>query len=272
MSSAKNVKIHPSAIVAPSAELAEGVEIGPYSIIGPNVRIGRMTRISNAVVVEGKTTIGERCLIHTGACLGTAAQVKKEIPFDTFLKIGNDNVIREYVTMNPAIFENQSTVIGDRNFFMIGCHVAHDCRIGSDIVIANTVALAGHVTVEDRVVMGGSAAVHQFTRIGTLSIVGGLSKVIMDVPPYSMCDGHPARFYGLNAIGLRRAGYSAERMKKVKDALKILLSSLKRAQALEDLKARFKDDADVGHLIEFAKNSKRGLCRRVLRSHDDVVE
>ena len=186
------MKIHPAAIVDKKAKLADDVEVGPYALIGPNVEIGRSVTIAGHAVVDGYTSIGEGTRIFTGAVIGSAPQDLKYKGKKSFLKIGKNNVIREYVTMNPGTEEGSVTSIGDENLLMAYSHVAHDCRIGNNCVIANLGTLAGHVTIEDRVVMGGLAAVHQFTRVGKMAIIGGCSKVVQDIPPFSTCDGNPA--------------------------------------------------------------------------------
>lgn len=254
--------IHPTAIVSKESQIGERVEIGPYTVVGRHVKIGAGTKIANHAVLEGHTTIGENCKIFSGACLGTIPQDKKYKDLESFLIIGNENTIREYVTMNPGSVEGSKTVIGDRNFIMIGVHVAHDCSLGDDITIANAVGLSGHVQVEDKAVIGGMAGVHQFARIGKLSMVGGVSKVNTDIPPFSICDGNPARFYGLNSIGLKRAGYTSKEALEIKKALKILFASgFKFSTAMQKVKETCRRNADIDHLLEFVAKSERGIPR-----------
>ena len=184
----ENIKIHKTAIVSSEAKLSPGVSVGPYSVIEEGVEIGDNVRIGSHCVITGQTTIGKNCKIYTGAVIGSAPQDRKHQADDNvFLNIGENNVIREYVTMNPGTLEGGGkTIIGSDNLFMAYSHVAHDCVIGNNCVMANAATLAGHVTLEDNAVLGGFSAVHQFVRLGRLSIVGGCSKVTQDVPPFSM--------------------------------------------------------------------------------------
>ena len=257
-----SIYIHPTAVVSKEAELGPGVEIAAYAVIGPQVKIGSGTRVGSHAVIEGQTQIGERCEIFVGACIGMPAQARNLERVNSSVILGDENVLREYVTVNASMKEGGRTVLGRRNLLMIGSHVAHDCVLGDDITLANSVALAGHVTVEDRVMIGGLVGVHQFVRIGKLAMVGGLSKVVMDLAPFSMNDGHPARFCGLNAVGLRRAGIKTESMTRIKAALKILLGdghNLERAVPL--VEKRFGGDPQVRYLLSFIGNSKRGVAR-----------
>ena len=250
------------ALVSKEAELGEGVEIGPYTIIGPQVRIGDHTRIASHVVLEGQTHIGERCRLFTGVCIGSPAQTRKSDPVRSTVVIGDDNLFREYVTVNAGMKDGGKTRIGDRNTFMINSHVAHDCVLGNDIVIANAVALAGHVEVEDAAVIGGLVGVHQFVRIGKLAMIGGLSKVVMDAAPFSINDGNPSKFCGINAVGLRRNGISSSQMMQIKAALKILFGArINFEQAVPKVEKQFKGNADVHYLLDFIKRSKRGVAR-----------
>lgn len=255
--------IHPTAVIDPKAKIASGVEIGPYSVIGPNVTLGKGTRIHAHVIIDGYTTLGERCEIFVGACLGMVPQDKKfKAETVSYLKIGDDNVIRENVTMHVASIAGAATVVGSRNYLMVGAHIGHDCVLGDDITIANDCALGGHVRIEDKAVIGGLTGIHQFARIGKLSMVGGKSKVVVDVPPFSVCDGHPARFYGLNSIGLKRAGYSSKASLEIKKALKILFASgLNLSGAADRVRSEFAGNADVDYLLAFIDASKRGVAR-----------
>ncbi|MDP2981550.1 MAG: acyl-ACP--UDP-N-acetylglucosamine O-acyltransferase, partial [Candidatus Omnitrophota bacterium] len=210
------MKIHPTAIVDKKAKLADDIEVGPYAIIGPNAEIAKGAVIGSRVTIDGYTAIGERTRIFTGAVIGSPPQDLKYKGQKTFLKIGKDNIIREYVTMNPGTEEGTSTSIGDGNLFMAYSHVAHNCRVGNNCVIANAGTLAGHVTLEDKVVLGGFAGVHQFTRVGKIAIIGGCSKFVQDIPPFSTCDGNPARVYGLNLVGVRRAGMPQKAQRELK--------------------------------------------------------
>jgi UDP-N-acetylglucosamine acyltransferase len=197
--------IHPTAVVSKKARIADTATIGPYACVSDHVPIGPGTVVGAHCVIDGHTTIGSHCEIFTGAVLGSKPQDLKFKPSSTtFLKIGDGNIIREYCTFNPGTEDGTSTEVGNNNLFMAYSHVAHDCRVGSGCVIANNGTLAGHVTIEDKAVIGGLTAIHQFVTVGMLSIIGGCSKVVQDIPPFSMCDGHPARVYTLNLTGLRR--------------------------------------------------------------------
>jgi len=255
-------KIHPTALIDKKARIAGDVEIGPYSIIGPDVTIGAGTRILSHVVIEGNTELGERNLITHHACIGTPSQDKKSQGVSSFLKIGNDNMIREYVTINLGSGEKTKTVVGDRNLFMIGAHVGHDCVLGNDITIANNCALGGHVTLEDNVVMGGISAAHQFTRIGKFAMVGGKTRIVMDVMPFSLCNGNPPKFYGINAVGLRRGGFTSEERLALKKAFKVLSQRGRSlSESLAELRSEFKNSPHIQYLASFVEKSKRGVLR-----------
>ena len=256
------MKIHKSAIVSKKAKLAKDLQIGPYSIIGDNVRIGSGTKIGAFCVIEGNTTIGGTCEIYTGAVLGSPPQDLKYKGEKSFLEIGNNNIIREYATFNPGTIEGGKTIVGDNNLFMAYSHIAHDCIVGDNCVIANNGTLAGHVSVEDKAVIGGLVAIHQFVRIGRLSIIGGCSKVVQDIPPYSTCDGHPARIYGINLIGLRRNGVTKDAIEQLNRVFDILFNSgLSIKHALEKIGQELVPAEETAVLIDFVKNSQRGIAR-----------
>ncbi len=256
------MEIHPTAIVSKGAKLEAGVIVGPYTIISDGANIGAGTKIGAHCVIEGNATIGKSCEIFTGAVIGSRPQDLKFKGEKVFLEIGNNNIIREYCTLNPGTGEGGKTIIGDSNLLMAYSHVAHDCKIGSGCVLANNSTLAGHVTIEDKAVIGGIVAIHQFVRIGILSITGGCSKVVQDIPPFSTCDGHPARVYGLNLIGLRRKGVSRESIKKIDQAFKLLFNSgLSVRHAIEKMEKESEKTDEITYLINFAKSSERGLAR-----------
>lgn len=262
MQNLKGVKVHPTALVHPDAELGEGVEIGPYSIVEGTVKIGDRSRIGARVTVEGHTTLGEECEVFTGAVIGSITQDKKYEGGTSYLRIGNRNKIREYVTINPGTTEGSETVIGEDTLLMAYAHVAHDCVIGNQVILANQATLAGHVTVEERGIIGGLSAVHQFVRIGTLAIVGGCSKVVQDVPPFMVADGHPAKVYGINSVGLDRFGISKEEKVLLKKAFKILFrSGLSVRNALAKIQEELPTSPSLQSLIQFLKGSERGLSR-----------
>jgi len=256
------MQIHPTAIVSKKAKLAEDIQVGPYSIIAENVVIGKATQIHAYCRIEGNTTIGCACQIFSGAVIGSRPQDLKYKGEKSFLEIGDNNIIREYSTFNPGTGQGGKTVVGNNNLFMAYAHIAHDCIIGNDCIIANNGTLAGHVTIEDKAVVGGLVAIHQFVRIGRLSIIGGCSKVVQDIPPYSLCDGHPARVYGLNLIGLRRNSISKDSIEQLKRAFKILFNTgLTTRHALEKIEQELLPDNEVSYLVNFIKNSQRGVVR-----------
>jgi UDP-N-acetylglucosamine acyltransferase len=254
-------RIHPTAIVSPEASLGEGVEIGPYCVVGPQAKLGKGTQLVAHVYIEGDATLGRECVLYPGVSIGTPAQAVHPVKSGSKVLIGDKNVFREHVTVNQSML-GASTVIGDRNYFMTGAHVGHDSTVGHDVVMANSAALGGHVQVGDRVVIGGLVGVHQFVRIGTLSIIGACSKMAQDAAPFSIYDGQRASFRGMNAVGLRRAGYGAARMAEIKKALRLTLHSRENISKLA-ARARetFKGNADVRVLLDFIESSKRGVSR-----------
>jgi len=254
--------IHPSAIVSPKAKIAPGVTVGPFSIISDAVTIGANTKIGAHCVIEGNTAIGANCEIFTGAVVGSRPQDLKFKDEKVFLEIGDNNIIREYCTLNPGTGEGAKTVVGNDNLLMAYSHVAHDCRVGNGCVLANNSTLAGHVSIEDKAVIGGIVAIHQFVRIGMLAIIGGCSKVVQDIPPFSTCDGHPARVYGLNLIGLRRKGMNHDAIKKIDQAFRLIFNSgLSIKHAIERVEKEIEKTEEIIYLVNFVKSSERGLTR-----------
>jgi UDP-N-acetylglucosamine acyltransferase len=254
--------IHPTAIVSSEAELGSGITVGPYSIIEANVVIGDGTVVGPRVTIEGHTVLGKQNQIFTGAVIGSVTQDKKYKGGVTYLKIGDRNKFREYVTINPGTDNETETVIGDDNLIMAYAHVAHNCVIGNETIIANAGTLAGHVIVEDQAIIGGLAGVHQFVRIGYMSIMGGSSKAVQDIPPYMMVDGHPAKAYGLNTVGLERAEIPAEDRLLLKRAFKVIFrSKLSTKNAIQALKSDFPPSSAISRLIRFLETSERGICK-----------
>ncbi len=256
------MNIHPTAIVSKKAKLGEGVRVGPYSVIGDNAAIGEGTKIGGHCVVEGYTTLGRCCEVFTGAVIGSRPQDLKFKGEKSALEIGDNNIIREYCTFNPGTEKTGKTAVGNNNLFMAYSHIAHDCIVGNNCVIANNGTLAGFVTIEDKAVVGGLVAIHQFVRVGELSIIGGCSKVVHDIPPYSTCDGHPARIYGLNLVGLKRHKIPKESINALDHAFRILFSSgLSLRHSLEKLEKEAMPAVEVSTLIKFAKGTKRGIAK-----------
>ena len=257
------MKIHPTAIISSEAHLEEGVEIGPYSIIGSDVNIGKNTVIGPHVVIESQTDIGEGCRIFQFASIGAVPQDLKFKGEPTRTIIGNYNTIREYVTIHLATSADIGvTIMGDYNLLMAYCHVAHNCKLGNRIVMANAANLAGHIHVEDNAIIGGLTGIHQFTRIGAHCIIGGCSAVAKDVPPFVMASGNVAKLYGLNMIGLKRRNFSAETIQSLKQAYRLVFrSSLLLKTAIARVKTEVADIPEVRQFIDFIQNSQRGICR-----------
>lgn len=231
-------RIHPTAIVDPEASLAPGVIVGPYAVIGAKVAIGPNCWIGPHVVLEGHLTMGRDNRVFPGACLGLSPQDLKYQGSDTEVRIGDGNTFREYVTVNRATEEGQMTQVGDGNLVMAYCHVAHNCTLGNGIVMSNSVQVAGHVSIHDNAVIGGALGIHQFVQIGSLAMVGGMSRVDRDIPPYCMVEGHPARVRGLNKVGLRRSGLESTHgtayLQDLQDIWKLFYrSEMAMAQALQ---------------------------------------
>ena len=203
-------QIHPTALVDSAAQIADGVTIGPYAVIGPEVRIGSGTRIGPHAVLDGRVTLGSDNHVFAGACIGLEPQDLKYTGDSTEVVIGDRNRIREYVTINRATAGDERTLLGDDNLLMAYSHLGHNCELGNRIVIANGVAVAGHVHIADRAVIGGVLGIHQFVHIGTMAMVGGMSRIDRDVPPFTMVEGHPGRLRGLNRLGLKRSGLAAQ--------------------------------------------------------------
>ena len=254
------MKIDKTAIVHSRAELADDVEIGPFATVGKNVIIKNGSKIGPRVSIEGWTEIGKGCCIFTGAVIGSISQDLKYKGEETRLIVGDNNVIREYVTMNLGSDKEKPTIIGSNNLIMAYSHIAHDCVVGNNIILANAATLAGHVTIEDKAVIGGLTAIHQFCRVGMLSIAGGCSKIVQDIVPYSMADGHPAKIYGLNIVGLKRAQVSSSHRLEIKKAFKYLFKSgLSVSNALKKVEKELPSNSELSCLVNFIKNSKRGI-------------
>ncbi len=259
-------------MVAPGAELAEGVEIGPFAVIGPEVRIGRGTRVGAHAVIEGRTTIGERNRIFQFAALGAIPQDLKYHGEQTTLVIGDENQIREFTTMHIGTEGGGGvTSVGNRNLFMNFSHVAHDCQIGNRVIFANGATLAGHVIVEDHVIVGGLSAVHQFVRLGESSMLGGGAMVVQDVPPFCVVQGDRAGLVGLNVEGLRRRGFTDEDLRALRAAYRALFrSGLTVRDAIRKMRDEQTPGAAAERLLLFVESSKRGICRLRGEAGDDA--
>ncbi len=254
--------IHPTAIVEPGAQLGADCEIGPYCIIGAHVVLGDRCRLHSHVVVDGHTTLGEGNEIFPFAALGLRTQDLKWKGGVTRTEIGSHNTFRESVTVHSATDEGGVTRIGSHNNLLAHAHVAHDCQLGDHIIMSNFSGMAGHVLVEDHAVMAGYVAIHQFCRIGTMSMMGGCSKVVQDVPPYMLVDGNPAVTRTLNKVGLVRREVSDQAQSALKQAHRLLF---REGLTIPNALARIEQDLpalpEIRHLVAFVRGSERGLCR-----------
>ncbi|AHF03313.1 UDP-N-acetylglucosamine acyltransferase [Marichromatium purpuratum 984] len=255
--------IHPSALVDPGARLDSGVEVGPFAVIGPEVEIGAGTRIGPHAVVRGPTRIGRDNRIFQFTSIGENPQDKKYAGEPTRLEIGDRNQVREFVTIHRGTVQDQGvTRIGDDNLLMAYTHVAHDCRIGNDVIMANAASLGGHVEVQDWAILGGFTIVHQFTRIGAHSFCAMGSVLGRDVPPYVTVGGHPAAPHGINSEGLRRRGFEPAAIQAIKRAYRSLyLAGLRREEALERIATMSAETPELHALIDFIAASARGIVR-----------
>ncbi|MFB6226731.1 MAG: acyl-ACP--UDP-N-acetylglucosamine O-acyltransferase [bacterium] len=253
--------VHSSALVEDSVQLGKNVTVGPNSVLQGDVRIGDDTTLKANVHIRDKVVIGSDNTIEIGTVIGTDPQDwSYEEARDTGIEIGDENIIREYVTINKATADGEMTRIGNENMIMAYCHIAHDCVIGSNVDMANGVNLAGHVTIGNNVVVSGHTGFHQFIRVGDYAMVGGLSRIVKDVVPYSRVSGNPLEVYGLNSVGLKRNGFDKETRHVLKRAFKMLFrSDNNTTQALELIKDEFPDNDSVSRLADFIENSERGI-------------
>ncbi len=254
--------IHPSAIIHPNAQLGSNCHIGPFCVIGEHVSLGAGCKLQSHVVVDGHTTLGAGNELFPFAAIGLKTQDLKWKGGVTRTRIGDHNVFRENTTVHSATNDGDATVIGSHNHFLAYTHIAHDCRVGSHIVMSNVGTLAGHVIVEDHAIIGGLAAVHQFCRIGRMAIIGGCSKVVQDVPPFMLADGNPAETKALNKVGLERNGVSEDSQAALKKAFKILFrDGLTVSNALIKIEAELPQLPELQHLVAFVKASERGISK-----------
>ena len=260
--------VHSTAVIDPQAELASDVEVGPYAVIEGPVRVGRGTRIWPHAYLAGPLEIGQDCQIHVGAVLGHLHQALRE-PQAGGVRIGDRTIIREYAQVHRASQADAWTTIGSDCLMMGFSHVAHDCDIGNRVILANGALVAGHVTIEEKAILSGHVAVHQFVRIGTLVMVGGLSRVNKDVPPYFLVKGD-SEVWGINAVGLKRAGISEPSRGKIQEAYRLLYrSGLNTTQALKSIQGIDGMTPEVQRLVRFVQESRRGICRHHLRMPED---
>jgi UDP-N-acetylglucosamine acyltransferase len=253
--------IHQTAIVAPTARLGEGVYVGSFSTVGSEVVLGDGVRLESHVVVDGRTIIGDQTRIYPFVSIGLEPQDLKYAGEPTATEIGKRNTIREFVTIHRGTSGGGGvTRVGDDNLFMAQAHVAHDCQLGNEIIMANGATLAGHVEIADRANIGAYSGVHQFCRIGLEAFVGGYSVVVKDAPPFATIQGNHAKCYGLNSLGMRRRGYSKDVIQNLNHAYHLLLSAkLNTTQAIERIREEIKGSAEVDLLVDFIESSKRGV-------------
>ena len=256
------VNIHPTAIVSNKAKLGENVKVGPFSIIEDNVEIGDNTEIRSSVVISNGARIGSNVKIFHGAVISTEPQDLKYKNEPTLVKIGNNTEIREYATINRATTATYETRVGENCLIMTYCHVAHDCKLGDNIIMSNTTQLGGHVEIEDWVILGGVTKVHQFCRIGCHAMVGADVKVVKDVPPYTLIGREPARVEGINKVGLRRRGFSKEIITGIENFYdSILFSGLNTGAGINKYRSENEISEELKHCIAFIEKSSRGIYR-----------
>lgn len=254
--------IHPLAVVDPAARLAGDVTIGPFCVIGPDVEIGSGTVLHSHVNIQGRTSLGSACTVWPFASIGTQTQDLKFAGGSPGVRIGDGTTLREYVTVNAATADGVDTVVGSRCHIMAYAHVAHDCVVGDEVIMANAATLAGHVTVENQAIIGGLTGVHQFVRVGRLSITGGCAKVVQDVPPFMTADGNPLAIRGINKIGLERRGIPADTVRALKEVYRLIYRrKLGVKDAIEEMKASLPDLPELAHLESFLLTSERGISR-----------
>lgn len=254
--------IHPTAVVHPKAELAPDCEVGPYCVVGEDVILGARCRLLSHVVIGGHTRLGEENTVFPFASIGLQTQDLKWKGGCTRTEIGASNTFREYVTVHSATGDGEVTRVGSHNHILAYCHIAHNVVLGDRVVMSNVATLAGHVVVEDYAVVGGLAAIHQFCRIGKMSIVGGCSKVVQDVPPFMLADGNPAETRTVNKVGMERNGVSEEAQAALRQAFKILFrEGLTIPNALARIEQELPGLPEVCHLLSFVRASERGISK-----------
>ncbi len=258
-------QIHPSALVSPKAQLGDNTYLGPFCIVGDGVVIGSNCQLFSHVVIDGKVEIGCNNQIYPFTSIGLPPQDLKYKGEDTGVRIGNNNILRENMTIHRGSVSGDGwTEIGDNNFLMAYVHIAHDCKVGSHIVMANNATLGGHVIVEDYVVIGGLTPIHQFCRIGGYAMVGGGSSVGLDIPPYVIAAGYRGQLYGLNLVGLKRRGFSKETIELLKKAYKLLFQEHHLLKdAIHKARTELPRSEEIERMLTFIENSKRGVCRKL---------
>ena len=254
--------IHPTAIIHPGAQIGADCEIGPYCVIGQHVVLGDRCRLLSHVVIDGHTRLGQENEVFPFASIGLKTQDLKWKGGVTRTEIGDHNTFREYVTIHSATGDGETTTIGSHNHILAYSHIAHNVRLGNHVIMSNVATLAGHVIVEDHAVVGGLAAIHQFCRIGTLSMIAGCAKVVQDVPPYMIVDGNPAETRATNKVGMARHGVADEAQAALRHAYKILIrDGLTTPNALARIEAELPPLPEIKHLVQFVRTSERGVTK-----------
>jgi UDP-N-acetylglucosamine acyltransferase len=255
-------RIHPTAVIDPTAHVGQTTQIGPYCIIGANVSLGEGCRLHSHVVIAGPTVIGDGNEFYPFCSIGQRSQDLKYDAEPTHLEIGSGNTFREFTTVHRATSPGGVTRVGSHGNFLAYAHIAHDCTVGDHVIFSNNGTLAGHVVVGDHAVIGGLSGVHQFCRIGAHAIVGGCTKIVQDVPPFLIADGNPAEVRGVNHVGLERRGFAAEAIRELREAYKVIYrENLNTTQALEVLRSKFEGSELVTYLTDFIASSERGIVR-----------
>src|SRR6266404_7647268 len=257
-----DVQIHPTAIVDPGAEIGSGTIVGPYCVIGANVVIGANCWLQHHVTLQGPMRAGAKNKFYAYCSIVQQTQDLKYAGEPTYLEIGDENVFREFVTVNRSTKSDGKTKVGSRGNFLAYSHIGHDCAVGNEVVFSNNGTLAGHVQVGDHAVIGGLTAVHQFCRLGRYAITGGCSKIVQDVPPFMIADGNPAKVRGVNLVGLERKNYAPESVKLIKEAFRLIYrSKYNRRPAIEAMRKELPQTEEINELIQFIEQSERGIIR-----------
>ncbi|MDQ4079462.1 MAG: acyl-ACP--UDP-N-acetylglucosamine O-acyltransferase [Gemmatimonadota bacterium] len=255
-----SARVHPTAIIASDAQLGEDVEVGAFAIIGAGCEVAEGCVIAPRAILERNVRLAPRVRIGVGSVIGGDPQDLKFKGENTTVEIGEDSVVREYSTINRGTSQSWKTTVGKGSFIMSYVHLAHDCHVGDGVILANGVQLAGHVTVEDRAIISGLTAVHQFVRIGSYSFIGGMSRVAKDIPPYLKAVGNPVKLYGLNSVGLQRNSFDPDVIRELKRAYRLFFrSELNVSQALERAQSELTMTTEVKHFLGFVDNSQRGV-------------
>ena len=255
-------EIHPTAIVDARAEIGEGTVVGPYSVVGPDVSVGEGCWLQHHVTLMGPARIGPRNKFYAYCSIGQQTQDLKYQGEPTYLEVGEENVFREFVTVNRSTASTGKTRIGNGGNFLAYSHIGHDCTVGNMVVFSNNGTLAGHVQVGDHAIMGGLTAVHQFCRIGRFAITGGCSKIVQDVPPFMIADGNPAKVRGINLVALERNNFNAESVRLIKEAFRLIYrSQYNTRQALEAITTELPPTEEITQITEFIRDSERGIIR-----------